>query len=105
MSISDDDGRSLSIGQFCQAEGFSLSTYFKLRQRGLGPEETRPLGCKIIRISPEAHAAWRERMSSRHRAQQRELERRRAQAAEAGRAAARSPRHVSRRRRGGDHAR
>jgi hypothetical protein len=56
-------------------------------------------GTRIERITPEARQAWRERMAELAKSEtaQLEAERRRAQAAEAGKLAAQSPNHVSRR--------
>jgi hypothetical protein len=96
------DDSAQTISQFCRAESLSKSTYYALRRRGLGPEEQRVPGTKIIRISAEARAAWREQMAefARTEAAQLETERRRKLASTAGQIAARSPRHISRRRAG-----
>jgi hypothetical protein len=89
---------ALTIAQFCRAEHLSKSSYYELRRRGLGPDELRLPGTKIIRITAEARAAWRERMAefARSEAAQLEAERRRKMASVAGQVAARSPRHISR---------
>ena len=54
---------SKTIPQFCEAENLSASSYFKLKRLGLGPDEMRFPGTEIVRITPEAHRAWRERMT------------------------------------------
>ena len=72
----DEKQGSETIAAFCDAENLSKSSYYELQKRGLGPEELRPPGTKIIRITPEAHASgasvclsWLEpkRLSSRLR--------------------------------------
>ena len=86
----DEKQGSETIAAFCDAENLSKSSYYELQKRGLGPEELRPPGTKIIRITPEAHAKWRERMSELARTEAAELEaaRRRELATIAGRLAA-----------------
>jgi hypothetical protein len=74
-----DPKRSLSQDQFCWLENISRSKYFELKKRGLGPDVTDIDG--VHRITPESREAWHER----------EL------AAIAGRAAAASPLHISKR--------
>ena len=46
-----------SVPKFCVAHGISESFYYKLREAGLGPRETRLLGRTII--TGEAAADWR----------------------------------------------
>jgi hypothetical protein len=91
--------RSETFAEFARAEGFSLSTFYKLKKLGLGPDVLRVPGTRIERITPEARQAWRERMAELAKSETAQLqaERRRAQAAEAGKLAAQSPNHVSRR--------
>ena len=69
------------------------------RVLGRGPDVLHVPGTRIERITPEARQAWRERMAELAKSEtaQLEAERRRAQAAEAGKLAAQSPNHVSRR--------
>jgi hypothetical protein len=57
---------AFSIPQFCTAHGFSRAFYYILKQRGLGPDETRLLGRVII--TKENAARWRKRRSRRDRA-------------------------------------
>ena len=94
------DAGSQTISEFSDAEGISLSQYFKIRRRGLGPDEFRVPGTKIIRITPEARADWHARMAvlQNGRAAKLEAARRRDQTVKAGRAAAISARHISKRR-------
>ena len=91
--------RSETFAEFARAEGFSLSTFYKLKKLGLGPDVLHVPGTRIERITPEARQAWRERMAELAKSETAQLqaERRRAQAAEAGKLAAQSPNHVSRR--------
>lgn len=92
-----DPNRSLTRLEFCHVENMSPTKYHGLKAKGLGPEELNVDG--MIRITPEARAAWRQRMAqlAQSKGAQLEAARRRAQATEAGRIAAQSPRHVSRR--------
>jgi hypothetical protein len=92
-----DPRRSLSQKQFCWAENISLAKYFELKKRGLGPAITDIDG--VQRITPEAREEWHKRMAelANGEAARLEAERRRELAALAGRAAAASPLHVSKR--------
>ena len=92
-----DPNRSLTRGEFCYVEHLSPTKYHGLKNKGLGPEELNVDG--MIRITPEARAKWRERMAelARSEAAQLEAERRRELASIAGRAAAASPLHISKR--------
>jgi hypothetical protein len=87
-----DDESSRTIAEFCHAKHISLSSYFKLRRIGRGPDEDRVPGTRIIRISRKAEREWDTRMKAlaREEAAKLETERRRAQAAAAGIAAAAS---------------
>ncbi|WP_439602640.1 helix-turn-helix transcriptional regulator [Devosia sp.] len=49
--------RGLTIPEFCQKHGFSRAQFYVLKKRGLGPIEYR-IGVKLVRISPDAEAAW-----------------------------------------------
>ena len=94
--------RSETFAEFARAEGFSLSTFYKLKKLGLGPDVLHVAGTRIARITPEAREAWRTRMTelAKTEAAQLEVERRRELAAVAGRIAAKSPLHVARRQAG-----
>ena len=89
--------RAMTIADFCYRENLSRSLYYKLKRVGLGPEETRILN--LVRISPEARAKWHAILAERRQsaAAALESERKRVQTAQAGRLAAQSPKHVSRR--------
>jgi hypothetical protein len=90
---------ALTIDEFCFAERFSRSTYFKLQKLGLGPEEFRFPGTKIIRITVAARREWHKRIDKLRNDQtlKRERERRSNTARVAGKIAAASPRHHCRR--------
>ena len=93
-----DDDRSWTISGFCAVEKFSKSFYYDLRKRGLAPDETRFPDSSTVRITPAARAAWHERLKVLAQTKAAELERQRRVelSRAAGKAAARSPRHVSR---------
>jgi hypothetical protein len=57
---------SKTIVEFCKAERISRSKYYKLKETGNGPDETRVDG--VIRITPESHARWRRKYTARARA-------------------------------------
>ena len=48
---------SLSIQEFCDAEGIGRNTYYKLKKEGRAPREFR-IGASI-RISHEDRVSWR----------------------------------------------
>ena len=85
--------QAFSIAEFCARNRISLSTFHKLKNQGRGPR----LMClgRAIRISVEAE---RDRRGLREKASVRDAQRRSAAARQAGTSAAKSPRHVSRRR-------
>jgi hypothetical protein len=91
MTQDDLQQPSKTIPQFCEVENLSASSYFKLKRLGLGPDEMRFPGTEIVRITPEAHRAWRERMTELSQTKQAELERQRrvAQRRDAGLASSR----------------
>jgi len=98
--------RAQTIGEFCAAENISAASYYKMRRLGVGPREDRVPGTTIIRISPEARRAWHVRLAEMRQSGEAELEQRRrsAHAAQAGKIAAASPLHVSKRNTSGGRA-
>jgi hypothetical protein len=92
-----DPNRSMTLAEFRYAENMSAAKYYGLKSKGLGPEELIVDG--MIRVTPEARAKWRERMAelAKSEAAQLQAERRRELASIAGRAAAASPLHISKR--------
>jgi hypothetical protein len=94
-----DITKPLTRKQFCVAENISLSTYFKLRRLGHGPKETHYPGMTLVRISPKAWQDWckeREKWNGTKAAALEEA-RRIELASAAGKAAAKSPKHISKR--------
>jgi hypothetical protein len=77
----------------------SKTTHAKLKNLGLAPDEYNVPGTRIIRITEAADVAWAERMAEFAKSEEARLEaeRRREIAVQAGKAAAASPLHVSRR--------
>jgi predicted DNA-binding transcriptional regulator AlpA len=51
---------SLSIQQFCDAEGLSRGLYYKLKKQGRTPRELRIDA--VIRITHQARIEWRRKM-------------------------------------------
>jgi hypothetical protein len=92
-----DPNRSMTLSEFRYVENMSAAKYYDLKSKGFGPEELNVDG--MIRITPEARAKWHARMAelAKSEAAQLEAERRRAQAARAGKVAAASPLHISKR--------
>ncbi len=102
MSFAENDGSrepSETIDEFCAVEHLSRSSYYKMRKLGYGPDEMVVPGTSIIRITPQAHREWRIKLEERSRTTAAVLERNRRadQRRAAGKAAAASPKHVSRR--------
>ncbi len=88
---------TMPFRRWIRAKGFSISSGYKMKNAGLGPELLEVPGIRGGRVTPEADAAWEQRMAVAAKSQEAQLEaERRRQAAEAGRIAAQSPRHVSR---------
>jgi hypothetical protein len=89
----------LTIEEFCSAEKFGKATYYKIRRLGFGPDETRIPGTSIVRITQQARRAWHAKLAALRASEAAETEARRrsVQAMQAGRIAAASPLHVSRR--------
>jgi hypothetical protein len=77
--------QSLTIPELCEADSISVTTYYKIRAAGLGPDETRFLGA--VRITAKARRDWHEKLRrhAEQKAQRLERQRRSAQCAAAGR--------------------
>ncbi len=90
---------SMTIKQWCKAENISPATFFKLRRLGLGPCTFNPPGTSLVRIveSRESYHARMAQLSETQAAKQ-EHQRRAELASAAGKAAARSAAHWSKRR-------
>ena len=95
----DESERSMTPAEWRWKRRVSKSSHHKLKNLGLAPEETIVPGTKIARISPDADQRWEARMArlAETEAAQLEAKRRRELAVVAGRAAAASPRHISKR--------
>lgn len=95
----DTNQHSQTIAEFCAHERISKATFYKLRAAGLGPDELRAPKTTIVRITAEARAAWHQRMADLRNSEAVLLEEahRREQAVAAGKIAALSAQHVSRR--------
>src|SRR5262245_61446189 len=103
MSVLSEDHRepALTIRQFCILENIAVATYYKMRRLGYGPDEMRVPGTALVRITQRARRDWHARIEQLGKSEGAELEaaRRHAQTAAAGKRAAESPLHVSKRRR------
>ncbi len=53
---------NLSIAQFCEHFGLSLSTYYRLKRNGLGPREIR-VGRRVI-IAAKTADEWAETLTA-----------------------------------------
>jgi hypothetical protein len=87
---------SKTIEEFCTVENIAISTYYKLKKLGLGPDELVILP-KVIRITPQAHRDWHAHMKARAQSAEAQLEmaRQRQLASVAGKRGAKSPSHYS----------
>ena len=95
----DDQERSMTRAEWRAKRRISKSSHHKLRNLGLAPNEDVVPGTRIARISADADRRWEERMHAMAQTETAQLEaaRRRELASIAGRAAAASPLHVSKR--------
>jgi hypothetical protein len=95
----------LTIKQFCQLENISISTFKKMGRDGIGPHVSYVAGMTLRRITPESYREWKKVAAERERAAAPQIEAERLARIERNKKAARlavqSPRHVSKRRRGG----
>jgi hypothetical protein len=92
-----------TLAEFLAQKRISKAFYYDLKKRGFGPDETTYPGSRVIRISAAAEQAWNEKIAAlaASKAAKIESERRHAQAVEAGKAAAASAKHISKRKRHG----
>jgi len=99
-----------SITAFCKSKGMSRAFFYSLKRRGLAPKLdeiavpgepgiNRGRGLKLVRITAESERAWDKQMEQMRASEAAELEaaRAREQRVQAGKLAAASPAHVSRR--------
>jgi hypothetical protein len=94
-----EPARALTRQEFCALEHISLTTYHRMQQLGHGPDEVRLPGLAFVRITAEARRDWHARIEEYRKSDAAKIEdqRRTALATMAGNAAAKSPRHVSKR--------
>ena len=94
-----DITKPLTRKQFCVEENISLSTYAKLQRLGHGPKETHYPGMTLVRISPEARRKWKLDREKWNQTEAATIEqaRRAILASAAGKTAAESEKHVSKR--------
>lgn len=58
------DAPSLTIKQFCEFEGISRTSFFKMQRNGTAPETLRVPGVAIVRITAAARRDWHARMAA-----------------------------------------
>jgi hypothetical protein len=100
-SPSGNEEPSYTLGEFCEIERMSRSTYHKIKRAGRGPSETRVPGMTLIRITAAARREWHAKIEAWGHDQEAALEaqRRSEAASRAGKLAAASPLHVSKQKR------
>lgn len=96
---------TMPFRHWCRAKGFSVSTGYEIKKSGMGPELLEVPGVRGARVTPEADAAWEQRMAELAKSEAAALEaaRRREIAVIAGKIAAQSPKHISRRKQAPKH--
>ena len=107
MSASEDfttvpiDERDWTPQEWRIRKHISKSTHLKMKKAGLAPEEEVVIlpGFNLVRITARARADWERKIAELRQSKEAALEsaRRQAQVEAAGRLAAQSPNHVSRR--------
>jgi hypothetical protein len=99
--IVDESGPSSTIDEFCTLEKISRASFFKMQRAGVGPELLRVPNTNIVRVTATARRAWHLRMEDIAQQEAATLERQRRvdHAQRAGRAAAKSEAHHSKRKR------
>jgi len=93
-------GPSETIRQWRERRGYSSATFYKMKRRGLAPEILDIPGFNSPRITARADREWEKRMAELAKENANALERQRRidHARHAGQAAAKSPDHISNRR-------
>ena len=93
--------RSYTIEQFCFLESIGKNSFYKMRRAGTAPEVYYvPVGsARLPRISAQARRDWHRKLKDLRLNEADKLlaQRKRAQTIEAGKLAAASPLHISRR--------
>jgi hypothetical protein len=98
-STLDEQEVARTIPEWCKGKRICIATYHKLKKLGLTPDELHIPGTNIKRITSKADREWIARMAelTKTKEYKREAERRTALAKKAGDMAARSPKHISQR--------
>jgi hypothetical protein len=94
--------RALTIDEFCFVEHISKASFYAMQRQGTGPEVTYLPArgrAPMPRVSAQARRDWHAALKARHATAAAALEatRKREQCAEAGKLAAESVQHVSKR--------
>jgi primosomal protein N'' len=99
LPVIDNDGRSMTEAEWRAKHKLSKSSHYKLKRLGRAPKALHIPGTTISRITPKADHEWEAQMEElvQQEAARLEQQRRAEQARAAGKAAAQSPRHVSKR--------
>lgn len=97
--MADEVTAAETVDKWRAVEALSKSSFYELQKSGHGPQMLRVPNSKIVRVI-ESHASWRARMAAlaTSEAGKLETERRQELARDAGRRAAASSKHVSKRR-------
>jgi hypothetical protein len=100
MSTTLKSEPSYTIDELCAVEGICNAKYYQLRKKGLGPQELRFPGSRIVRITAEARREWHARMNDLAQTQEAQIERERLHVITSisGKKAAASALHVYRQR-------
>ena len=89
------------IGEFCWRNAIGLGTYHKMKRLGLGPDEMRVNN--VVRITAESEKKWQRARTypkgDEAKAKTAAEAKAKARGRNAGKLAAQSPRHVSKRKR------
>ena len=102
--IDEADQQAFLIPVFCERNGISLAVYYRLQREGRGPRTMR-LGNSTIRITRQAELDWQRDREMPEDAEarliKREQEAKRRRTIAAGKRSAASPKHISKRKKGG----
>jgi hypothetical protein len=100
--MTESERSSFSIDEICRRHDISRGKYVAMRKAGLGPVEMR-LGPNTVRITREAELAWQRARENPTGSELADIEQGKAdlsaRGSRAGCIAARSPRHISNKRR------
>jgi hypothetical protein len=91
--VPHDPNASYTIDEFCAAERFGVTFYYRMRKLGLGPVEHCPPGTKTVRISPAARDEWHRKMKVMRLEENEVRSALREKAVRAGKSSVASPKH------------